>query len=76
MNRREPTAAEIAAQILSEYGFTAEDVREGIAEGGSISVTYVTAEPVLSKACELGLADFCRLCRDPSCTHECHGRKS
>ena len=48
-------------------------IREGIAEGGSISVTYVAPEPVLSPACGMGLDDFHRRFRDGSCSCECHG---
>jgi hypothetical protein len=37
--RPQPTEAElIAGQILAEYGFTAEAIEQGIAEGGSIDV--------------------------------------
>lgn len=36
--RREPTPAELATEVLGQY-FTAEDIREGLAEGGSIAVT-------------------------------------
>ena len=38
-------AGDLAAQILGEYGFTAEDILQGVAEGGSISVGYVTRQP-------------------------------
>lgn len=43
--RPQPTEAElIAGQILAEYGFTAEDIREGIAEGGTIEVLAFRAD--------------------------------
>ena len=31
-------AAELAAEMLGRYGITADDIREGIAEGGSIGI--------------------------------------
>jgi hypothetical protein len=35
----QPTEAELTAgRILAEYGFTAEGIREGIAEGGTVEV--------------------------------------
>ena len=56
-------ASDLAAQILGEYGFTADDIRQGIAEGGSISVTYVAHpdEPICTweTACRCG-DRYCR----------------
>jgi len=40
----EPTAAELAAEVLGRYGFTAEDIEQGIAEGGSVSVHVIRDE--------------------------------
>jgi hypothetical protein len=39
--RPEPTPADLAAEVLGQYGFTADDVREGLAEG-SIEVRAFT----------------------------------
>lgn len=36
-NQRKAAAAQ-AAEMLSRYGFTAEDIEQGIAEGGSVEV--------------------------------------
>ena len=69
----DPAAAVLAAEVLGQYGFTAEDIRKGIAEGGSISVAFTEPEAVLSGICEAGIADWCRSCHDTSCTHSCHG---
>jgi hypothetical protein len=38
----EPTPALVAASILGDYGFTAGDIRAGLAEGGSIDVLAFT----------------------------------
>jgi len=41
----EPTAAELAASVLGRLGFTAEDIRQGIAEGGSVEVEVWAFDP-------------------------------
>ena len=34
----EPTTAEFAAEILGDYGFTAEDILDALAAGGTITI--------------------------------------
>jgi hypothetical protein len=33
----EPSPAELAAEVLAQYGVTADDIEQDIAEGGSVS---------------------------------------
>jgi hypothetical protein len=37
----EPAGAELAAEVLDGYAITAQDILDGLAEGGTITIRYV-----------------------------------
>lgn len=49
-SRREPTPAETAAEVLGDYGFTDDDIEQGLAEGGTISVRTSIPGPCSTEA--------------------------